>query len=332
MSGFDARVLATTGAVARALGLNIEAMLEKPLRVVELERVLERLRDADKPLSAERLRAAIAGDELSLDFQPIVTRRPNRLKKLEALIRWNHPELGRISPAAFLPIAEGDPATISALTDWVLTAAVAAYRTLANSGVDVPLSVNISPLNLNDLALPDRIDESLRIGNMPAWALCLEITESAAFQAPDRAMDILSRIRLKGMHLSIDDFGTGYSSLKILRQMPFSEIKIDQSFIGDMTTSRDSRMIVKSIIELAANMDMASVAEGVETEETAALLETFGAGALQGYFFGQPMSVETVASWLAVWTGPDPEAAGSIAEIVRETMAPADDGESSATA
>ena len=136
---------------------------------------------------------------------------------------------------------------------------------------------------------------------MPARHLCLELTESAAFKNATSTMDILSRVRLKGMQLSIDDFGTGYSSLKMLRQMPFSEIKIDQSFVGDATTSRDSRAIVRSIIDLAANMDMACVAEGVETEETADLLEHLGVRDLQGYLIARPMPVAAVPTWLASW-------------------------------
>jgi DNA-binding CsgD family transcriptional regulator len=114
-------------------------------------------------------------------------------------------------------------------------------------------------------------------------------------------MDILSRIRLKGMSLSIDDFGTGYSSLKLLRQMPFSELKIDQSFVSDLTTSRDSQAIVKTIIDLADNMGMGCVAEGVETEEIAELLEQMGVRDMQGYLIARPMPVEAVPAWLAIW-------------------------------
>jgi EAL domain-containing protein (putative c-di-GMP-specific phosphodiesterase class I) len=303
MSGFDVRVLATARAVGQSLGLKVENILEKPLRVSEVEQVLERVRSVDQPLSAERLRQAIASGELRLDFQPVVTRNPRALKKLEALVRWDHPVVGRIPPGAFLPIAEDDRATIDALTDWVVGAAVSAYQILAEHGISVPLAINISTQNLHDLTLPDRLERQLRAGGMPARHLCLELTESAAFKDAGRTMDILSRARLKGMALSIDDFGTGYSSLKLLRQMPFSEIKIDQSFVSEVTTSRDSRAIVKSIIDLATNMEMGCVAEGVETEETADLLEQLGAFNLQGYFIGRPMAVAAVPAWLDSWTG-----------------------------
>jgi EAL domain-containing protein (putative c-di-GMP-specific phosphodiesterase class I) len=276
-------------------------VLEKPLRVADLEQLLERIQSTSQSLSTERLLRAIADNELVLQFQPIVSRRPNVLKKLEALVRWDHPAMGRLHPGTFLQLAEGDTPTIDALTQWVVGAAVDAYQEFAAVGVNVPLAVNMSMRNLHDLTLPDRLEHRLRAGAMPAQHLCLEITESTAFGNAANTMDILSRMRLKGMQLSLDDFGTGYSSLKMLRQMPFTEIKIDQSFVADVTTSRDSRAIVKSIIDLATNMEMACVAEGVETEETAALLEQLGVHDLQGYLIARPMAVASVPGWLADW-------------------------------
>ena len=307
MSGFDTRVLATARTVGQSLGLAVERVLKKPIRVADLEAMFERLRSASQAISVERLLEGIANDELGLDFQPVVTRDPKVLTRLEALVRWEHPVMGRIPPGEFLPIAESDMATIDALTDWVVGAAVEAYQVLVELGISVPLSVNLSTLNLHDLTLPDRLENRLRDGGMPTQHLCLEITESAAFADAPRTMEILSRMRLKGMKLSIDDFGTGYSSLKVLRQMPFSEIKIDRSFVSDSTTSGDSRAIVKSIIDLAHNMEMDCVAEGVETEETAALVEQLGVCNLQGYLIARPMPIEAVPAWLAIWTSSSPD-------------------------
>lgn len=332
MSGFDARVLATTCSLAQSMGLNVATTLAKPIRVEELEQALRRLQSAaDDGPSIDRLLEAIRDDELSLDFQPVVSRHPKTLKKLEALVRWDHPILGRIPPDKFLPMAEANIAVMGALTNWVVDAALEAWLVLAELGMRVPLAVNLSAQNLHDLSLPDRLAERLKAANVPAEHLCLEVTESATFQGVPHTMDILTRIRLKGIRLSIDDFGTGYSSLKVLRQMPFTEIKIDRTFVTDVTTSRDSRAIVKSIIELAANMEMDSVAEGVETEETAALLESLNVGALQGYLIAPPMPVEAIPVWLAGWTGRRPAAPGvqlvasqgmdtnGLAELARET-------------
>jgi EAL domain-containing protein (putative c-di-GMP-specific phosphodiesterase class I) len=301
MSGFDARVLGTARALGQSLGLKVVGALEKPVRIAQLEQMLELVQSVGQSLSAERLQKAIANNELLLEFQPIVSRQPKALKKLEALVRWQHPVLGRVPPGDFLPMAESDTTTMDALTEWVVGAAVDAYQALAKLGISVPLAVNVSAQNLHDLSLPDRLEQRLRAGGMPARHLCLELTETAAFENAAHTMDILSRMRLKGMELSIDDFGTGYSSLKMLRQMPFSEIKIDRSFVSDATTSRDSRAIVKSIIDLAANMEMACVAEGVETEETADLLEQLGVRDLQGYLIARPMPVAAIPTWLAIW-------------------------------
>jgi EAL domain-containing protein (putative c-di-GMP-specific phosphodiesterase class I)/FixJ family two-component response regulator len=315
MSGFDARVLETARMLAQALGLKLAGVLEKPVQVTQLREMLEQLQNASRPVSARRLLEAIIEDELILDFQPIVTRNPNQLQKLEALVRWEHPLNGALPPEQFLSAAESDPATIDALTNWVVKAAADAYQVLAELGVNVPLSLNFSTQNLHDLSLPDRIVDLLRGAGMPPQHLCIEITESTAFKDAALTMDILSRIRLKGISLSIDDFGTGYSSLKLLRQMPFSELKLDRSFVSDIAVSRDSQAIVKTIGSLAANLGLGCVAEGVETEEAAALLEQMGIHQLQGHLIAERMPVEAVPAWLAIWThGGSAVAAGPTAD------------------
>jgi EAL domain-containing protein (putative c-di-GMP-specific phosphodiesterase class I) len=303
MSGFDPRVLASARALSSHIGLNVADVLQKPVRLTAVQHVLARLRASAEPLTTERVHQAIESEELRLHFQPIVSRSPKALVKLEALVRWVHPVLGVISPGDFLPVAERQVATIDALSAWVVRAAVSGYQRLAQLGISVPLSVNMSAQNLHDLTLPDRLEQYLAAGGMPADHLHIEITESTAFGNPAVTMDVLSRLRLKGMSLSIDDFGTGYASFKVLRQMPFSEIKIDRSFVSDVTSSRDSRAIVKSIIDLAANMELGCVAEGVETEETAGLLEQLGVEAMQGYLIGRPMPVAALQDWLSSWIG-----------------------------
>jgi EAL domain-containing protein (putative c-di-GMP-specific phosphodiesterase class I)/DNA-binding CsgD family transcriptional regulator len=255
--------------------------------------------------------AAIANDELTLAFQPVVTRTPRQLLKLEALLRWDHPVRGRVSPADFLPIAEADVPTIDALGAWVVSAAIDAYQALAEAGLRVPIAINLSPHNLHDLRLPDFIEARMRAGGMPAGDLHVEVTETAALADNVDTLDVLSRLRLKGIALSIDDFGTGYASLRVLQRMPYSEIKIDRTFITDMTKSRDSLAIVKSMIDLATNMQMKCVAEGIETEDTAALLEQLGVSALQGNLFAKPMSPEALPAWWTTWTQqPPPRAVG----------------------
>ena len=301
MSGFDGRVLSTAAALARDLGLRVEVSISKPVRVALLEEVLERVKLAQRPMSPNRLLDAIEHEELSLEFQPIVMRTPKSLRKLEALVRWDHPTLGRLPPDKFIPMAETDILVIDALTDWIIREVVESYRTLASYDIRVPITVNVSPRNLHDLSFPDRLDKLLRDAGMPPQHLCLEIIESAAFADAPNTMDILTRVRLKGMQLAIDDFGTGFSSFKLLRQMPFTAIKIDKSFVIDLAESRDSQAIAKSIIDLAANMELESIAEGVETEEVAAMLEDLNVRSLQGFLIAPPMPIDCVAPWLEGW-------------------------------
>jgi EAL domain-containing protein (putative c-di-GMP-specific phosphodiesterase class I)/FixJ family two-component response regulator len=321
MSGFDGRVLSSARAVAESLGLRVAGVVEKPLRLDTLEQLLSRLQSGDDAITLPRLQQAIARNELMLEFQPIVTRAP-RLEKLEALVRWNHPRRGRMAPGDFLPMAEADIASIDALTVWVIGAAIDAYATLAEQGIAVPISVNISPHNLHDLTLPDTIDRRMRERGMPAGALHIEVTETAALSNTTNTLDVLSRLRLKGVPLSIDDFGTGYASLKLLQQMPYSEIKIDRYFVAEMARSRDAAAIVRSIVDLAANIGMNCVAEGVESDAVATLLEQMGVHQLQGDLIAPPMPVEALAGWLAgwqngVWPPPDRSAERALQPAIK---------------
>ena len=187
------------------------------------------------------------------------------------------------------------------MVDWTFGAVAEAWQTLGRLGVATQVATRIFSQNLDDLELPERLEAQLQRAGMAAERLWLDVPESAAFHDTARVMATLGRLRLKGVQLAIDGFGTGYSSLKLLRQMPFCAIRIDRSFVADLTASRDSRAIVKSIIGLAANMEMESVAAGVETEATARLLEEFGVSALQGRLIAPPMPAEAVPGWLAVW-------------------------------
>jgi EAL domain-containing protein (putative c-di-GMP-specific phosphodiesterase class I) len=299
MSGFDDRVLATTQHLARSLGLNPVAALSKPVRAERLKEILERVKATIEPLSEAQLLQAVRLNQLVLEYQPIVARDRSTVRWLEALVRWNHPLLGRVPPDRFIPIAERTVEVIDAVTDWVVATAARQYTCLRELGYVAPMAVNMSGQNLHDVSLPDRLHDRLRAADVPAVHFCVEITESAAAIDPERTMDILTRLRLKGVHVALDDFGTGYSSLKQLRQLPFSALKIDRSFVTDLATSRDARVIVKSTIDLARNLELESVAEGIETEDAAACLESLGVDALQGYLIARPLPADQVAEWLS---------------------------------
>ncbi len=319
LSGAEPRLLDMARELGRFLGLNVADVAVDPRCRDSLEQVFGGMLQGRAHLTVARLRDAIANQEMSLDFQPVVTRSPRALLKLEALVRWNHPRLGRLPPKLFLPLAEGDIEAIDALTDWVMNATVDAYQALAARGICVPMSLNISMLNLHNRTFPDRLEQLLRGGNMPARHLHLETTGSVAPQDIHGIMEVLGRLRLKGVGLSISAFGTGYSCLKLLRQMPFSEIKIDRSFLHDLTVSPVSRTIVRSLIELSANLGVDCVAAGVESVAVADLLEDMGASSLQGNIIAPPMPADAIAAWCAVWTragvGPHLDPSGTVLKI-----------------
>src|SRR5258708_30088741 len=262
MSGLDDRLLAAARQIGEGLGLQIAAVLHKPVRVAELSEILSGLQQKAWSPSAEELNDAISAQELTLDLQPIVEAKGTRVLGAEALVRWNHPQQGRIPPDRFIPLAEDNDELIDKLTMWVIREAGRLHRILTDTGLAVPIAVNISGKNLRDIQFPDRIQEVLAQLGLPSSAISLELTETAAFVDPLRTLDILSRLRIKGFALAIDDFGTGYSSLKLLRQLPFSTIKVDRSFVADMTRAHDSYSIVKSVIDLAHNMGLSTVADG----------------------------------------------------------------------
>jgi EAL domain-containing protein (putative c-di-GMP-specific phosphodiesterase class I) len=250
--------------------------------------------------SVSRLREAIDARELSLEIQPIVDAVSGQPLKGEALVRWRHPEHGMIGPDRFIALAENNRALIEKLLLWGIEEALAIAVRLAAAGTALPLAINVSGSNLLDIDLPKRIMELLARYGVPPAQLAFEITESAAFGDPMRALAILSQLRGHGFDLALDDFGTGYSSLKVLKQLPFTALKIDKSFVVEVTISSDARIIVKSIVDLARNMGLRSIAEGVETREVADLLGTLGADALQGYWVAPPMNEERLTQWLRV--------------------------------
>ncbi len=220
----------------------------------------------------------------------------------EALIRWRDPVRGLVPPDRFIPVAEADADVIDRLTMWVAETGVAHYRRLAALGSEIQICINISGRNLQSLDFPDRMAGVLERMSAPQGSIGLEITESVAMDDLDATMAVLTRLRLKGFPVAIDDFGTGHSSLAALRRMPFSVIKIDKSFVGELATSNDSLTIVRSVIQLARDMGLTSVAEGVENAETVRLLTELGIDSLQGYYFSRPLPFDGFAAWLRTWS------------------------------
>ncbi|AYH43927.1 EAL domain-containing protein [Azoarcus sp. DN11] len=247
------------------------------------------------------LRRAIEGEELRLFCQPKVEIRSGRVSGVEALVRWDHPRLGMIDPGAFIGLAES-AGLITPLTYWVLRAALREGYAWHAAGLAVPLAVNLSPHDLRDPLLLDHVSDALATwGAKPDW-IAFEITEGALMDDPIGARDRLVALKKLGVELSIDDFGTGYSSLAYLQKLPIDAIKIDQSFVSGMTSSEDSSVIVRSTIDMAHNLGLRVVAEGVETRTIAERLGQLGCEAAQGYYISRPMPVAQYPDWSAAFS------------------------------
>ncbi|WP_407276359.1 EAL domain-containing protein [Halothiobacillus sp. DCM-1] len=245
------------------------------------------------------LRRALAEQQFSLVYQPQVSLHTGQIVGAEVLLRWQHPELGAISPAEFIPIAE-DNGLILPIGDWVLTMATRdAGAWVAQATAPFVLAVNLSAIQFRQRDLPARVAEILQAADFPAQHLELELTERSAMENPETAVAQMAELDALGIRLSMDDFGTGYSSLSYLKRFKLYKLKIDQSFVRDMTEDADDRAIVSTIIHMAQSLGLSTIAEGVETAEQLALLQAMGCEESQGYFTGRPMSAADLTALLA---------------------------------
>lgn len=244
------------------------------------------------------LRRAIERSELCLHYQPIVDVAQNRAIGAEALVRWQHPVRGLLGPDTFIGLAE-ENGLIMALGDWVLAAACRDAATWKASGALEFVSVNVSARQLESGDLAQNVMRTLRRLDFDPAAMELEFTESAVMRHRQRAVDLLHALRAEGVRLSIDDFGTGYSSLAYLKDLPVNTLKIDRLFVRDITTNPYDAAIARAIIALAQSVDLRVIAEGVETQEQADLLEALGCTTMQGYYFSEPVPLEELTAYLA---------------------------------
>lgn len=244
------------------------------------------------------LRRAIERNELALYYQPKIDLRTQRVCGVEALARWHHPTHGFIPPNEFVAQAE-HTGLIQPLTLWAFNTALSQLAEWRGAGFDFDMAVNLSPRNLHEERLPDLLCDLLQRWDVSPDHLTLEITESAILLDPERSLEVVSRLDAIGLHLAIDDFGTGYSSLAQLKRLPVNELKIDQSFIMQMTEDENDLAIVRSTIELAHNLGLKVVAEGVESEEILKRLQGLECDIGQGYFIAHPLPAADLANWLA---------------------------------
>ncbi len=251
------------------------------------------------------LRQAIQNEQLFLLYQPKVNLKTNQVMGVEALVRWKHPQFGTIPPDEFIALAE-QTGLIKPLTIWVLKQALNQELLWRKAGLDLRVAVNLSVRSLRDSKLSDQILEVLQSLGTAADRLELEITESIIMDDPTRAMEIVTRLSSEGIKFALDDFGTGYSSLSYLKKLPISAVKIDKSFILDMMAEGDDEIIVVSIIELAHNLGMKVIAEGLEDQETMDRLSALSCDEVQGYFLSRPIPGAEILQWAEKWTTTHP--------------------------
>jgi diguanylate cyclase (GGDEF)-like protein len=243
------------------------------------------------------LRRAVFEGLLQVAFQPCVQPLSGQVLSAEALARWQHPTLGAIGPDEFIPLAENS-GLIKPLTTLVLQRSLAELSDLRAQGLLFRMAVNLSPRVLLDVDLPTQVESMLEAAGVPPDALTLEVTESAIMVDPAKALHVLKGLKAVGVMLSIDDFGTGYSSLAYLKRLPVDEVKIDQSFVRNLSQDADDAVIVRSTIELAHQLGLSVVAEGVEDARALELLGSWGCDAAQGYFMSRPLTGERLGAWL----------------------------------
>ncbi len=330
MSGYDEGVLHSSVQLAKEYGLNIITSFSKPIKFSYLMNILMRIKvlntsnNSDvidtlpkvnsinnvtpdkayvlrnaihfKPTLAELI-DAIKQQHLVLYYQPQLSLQQKKVIGVEALVRWHHPEYGVIFPDQFIALAE-QSGVIEQLTAQVITLAIEQLKLWNQQNLVLKISINISAQNITSFTLPDQLTRLVNENKVDPSMLMLEITESALMTELTTSLNILTRLRLKGFKLSIDDFGTGYSSLSQLHRVPFTELKIDRTFVSGMLKSTESKAIVDTCILLGHNLKMEVIAEGVEDQETLNLLQNMGCDNAQGYVISKPLPIAQFEKWI----------------------------------
>ncbi|MBF0220551.1 MAG: EAL domain-containing response regulator [Gammaproteobacteria bacterium] len=308
MSGYDTGVLHSASELAAQHRLQVVATLSKPIMIAAFEQLIAaliesgsimpaKLSPSEEVLTAAELDAAMQSQQFLLYYQPQIDLRSGALHGVEALIRWQHPQRGLIPPAQFIPLAEREN-RMGEVTSLVIQQATLQLRLWREMGWRIPISINVSADNITTLQLPEQLLQMLEQHQLDPQLLVIELTESALMKELNTSLDTLTRLRLNAFQLSIDDFGTGYSSLIQLYRAPFTELKIDQHFVFNLSKEREARVIVEICILLGHKLGMRVVAEGVEDAATLTILQELGCDIGQGYHFARPMPPEAFATWL----------------------------------
>jgi len=310
-SALDGALIASVGTMARAYGIRLLGAIEKPVTPDKLRMLIARhlsIPQAAEPtreaaLSGEEIQAAFEEERFEAFFQPKIDIHSGRLVGAEALARLRHPQRGIVAPQEFIPYLE-EHGLIDRLTWIMLKQAAYACAEWLRNGLDITVSVNLSLKSLHDPALGEQVTKIVQACGLDPDHMVLEITESAAMSNIGHSLENLTRLRMKGFGLSIDDFGTGYASLQQLARAPFTELKIDRSFVANANQNPRRNVMLESSNDLARRLGLKSVAEGVETRSDWDHLRKIDCAVAQGYFIAKPMPATEFLSWARAWRPP----------------------------
>ncbi|MGI9402567.1 MAG: EAL domain-containing protein, partial [Rhizobiaceae bacterium] len=305
LSGEHDSVIALAESLAKTHRLNIVGTLKKPLNAEKLDKVIAAAAvkqaipgpNSSTLVTVSDLRDAISSQQIVPYYQPKVDVRTGIIVGAEALARWHHPEWGMIFPGHFIPMAENYD-LISGVTDIIFRQALNDVARWAALGQKLTCSVNLSVDNLDNISLPNELADRVDAAGLSRSQFVLEVTESSLLEKAATPMEVLARLRMMGFDLSIDDFGTGGSNIENLRDFPFSELKIDQSFVGKMAEDAFAQASVKASVDLGKQLGLRLVAEGVETASVRDFVTQLGVDQIQGYLVGKPVEAETFLQWL----------------------------------
>jgi len=307
-SGLESQLIASVEGMARAHGLTVLGTIEKPVTAQKLYNLLSKYKPGAVPrkvvppaIAPEEIRRGLLENEFIAYYQPKVEFQTLRLAGVEALARWRHHEKGLLLPGSFIEVAEAN-GLIDSLTVRMIEISLAQHRAWADKGFVLPVAVNLSLAYLGMANVADIVHGlAMRIGVSPRLVI-LEVTESLVTTNLANVLENLARLRMRGFGISIDDYGTGFSSMQQLTRIPFTELKIDQSFVTGATNRPNLRVILESSLQLAHKLGLVAVAEGIEKDEEWALLKSLNCDLAQGYFIARPMPGDAVPDWNASWS------------------------------
>ncbi len=309
ISGANQRLLETSTAIVVRHGIPMLGWLSKPIAADKLTAMVDqwlppvakRERSERKNYQAHELSEAVTERQLFNTYQPKVDMNTGAVTGFEALVRWQHPQDGIVGPDQFIPAAE-DSELIGSVTALVLDNALSDLRAFRRELGDVTMAVNLSMKNLEESDLPEKVSRLAETYSIKPDSLTLEVTESAIVEQHSLAIDTITRLRLRGFHVSIDDFGTGHSSMEKLRDIAFSQLKIDRGFVTSAAQDSAKNSIFLSSLHLAQYLEMSTVAEGIETEDDWAYVKEAGCDSGQGYFISKPLFAADVLDWVGQWS------------------------------